>query len=144
MLALRSSCSVYNESLLDDVVPPENGGALITAGSGPVTSAQGGRNGSAGNLVVGFDNPALIEFWSWHLVPGEWHDGVAHPAGTREILFVKAGELTLAIGGVTCRAKAGETITFIADKPHRYANDGKKKVEMLMVVCEPGRGGASR
>lgn len=103
-----------------------------------------GRNGSAGNLVVGFDNPALIEFWSWHLVPGEWHDGVAHPAGTREILFVKAGELTLAIGGVTCRAKAGETITFIADKPHRYANDGKKNVEMLMVVCEPGRGSASR
>ena len=55
MLALLSSCSVYNESLLDDVVPPENGGALITAGSGPVTSAQGGRNGSAGNKGAGAD-----------------------------------------------------------------------------------------
>lgn len=103
-----------------------------------------GRNGSAGNLVVGFDNPSLIEFWSWHLVPGEWHDGVAHPVGTREILFVKSGELTLTIGGTTCRAKTGQTITFIADKPHRYANDGTKDVQMLMVVCEPGRGGQGR
>lgn len=103
-----------------------------------------GRNGSAGNLVVGFDNPSLIEFWSWHLVPGEWHDGVAHPVGTREILFVKSGELTLTIGGTICRAKTGQTITFIADKPHRYANDGTKDVQMLMVVCEPGRGGPGR
>jgi hypothetical protein len=50
MVALLSSCSVYNESLLDDVVPPENGGALITAGSGALTNAQGGRaNTSGGN-----------------------------------------------------------------------------------------------
>ena len=92
----------------------------------------------------GFDNPSLIEFWSWHLVPGEWHDGLAHPAGTREILFVKAGELSLTIAGAVSRAKAGQTITFVADKPHRYANDGTKDVQMLMVVCEPGRTGQAR
>ena len=33
----------------------DHGGALITAGSGPVTSAQGGRNGSAGNKGAGAD-----------------------------------------------------------------------------------------
>lgn len=108
------------------------------------TQLWSGRKGSAGNLVVGFDNPSLIEFWSWHLVPGEWHDGLAHPAGTREILFVKAGELSLTIAGAVSRAKAGQTITFVADKPHRYANDGTKDVQMLMVVCEPGRTGQAR
>jgi transcriptional regulator with XRE-family HTH domain len=111
---------------------------------GDATQLWTGRNGSAGKLVVGFDNPSLIEFWSWHLVPGEWHDGVAHPAGTREILFIKAGELTLTIGGTASRARAGQTITFVADKPHRYANDGSNDVQMLMVVCEPGRGGQVR
>lgn len=49
MVALLSSCSVYNESLLDDTVPPENGGALITAGRDALTNAQGGRNASGGN-----------------------------------------------------------------------------------------------
>ncbi len=109
------------------------------------TELWSGRNGSAGKLVVGFDSPSLTEFWSWHLVPGEWHDGIAHPGGTREILFVRSGELSLTVDGSTHRAKAGQTITFVADRPHRYANDGAKDLQLLMVVCEPGRTkGASR
>ena len=118
--------------------------AVKVISPGEATQLWTGRKGSAGKLVVGFDTPSPTEFWSWHLVPGEWHDGIAHPTGTREILFIKSGELTLTIGGAVSRAKAGQTITFVADKPHRYANDGTKDAQMLMVVCEPGRNGQVR
>jgi len=55
MLALLSSCSVYNESLLDDVVLPDNGGALINAGSGSLPNAQGGRAAGGGSKGTAAD-----------------------------------------------------------------------------------------
>lgn len=55
VFALLSSCSVYNESLLDDVVLPENGGALISAGTSSLPNAQGGRTGGGGNKGTAAD-----------------------------------------------------------------------------------------
>src|SRR5476649_77235 len=52
------------------------------------------RKGSSGKLLVGFDTPSLMEVWDWDLVPGDWYEGVAHPAGTREVLYIQAGEIT--------------------------------------------------
>jgi transcriptional regulator with XRE-family HTH domain len=96
-----------------------------------------GRKGSSGKLLVGFDTPSLMEVWDWDLVPGEWYDGVAHPAGTREVLYIQEGELTLSTDGAQHKAGATDILMFQADRPHRYANDGAARLRFLMVVTEP-------
>jgi transcriptional regulator with XRE-family HTH domain len=96
-----------------------------------------GRKGSTGKLLVGFDSPSLLEVWGWDLVPGEWYDGIAHPTGTREVLYVQEGELTLSADGALHKATASDILMFQADRPHRYANDGAARLRFLMVVTEP-------
>jgi transcriptional regulator with XRE-family HTH domain len=96
-----------------------------------------GRKGGTGKLILGFDAPALTEIWDWDILPGESYDGPAHPAGTREVLYVREGELTLSAGGIQQKARASDTLTFQADHPHRYANESSTRLRFLMVVTEP-------
>ena len=103
-----------------------------------------GKRGSSGKLLVGFDTPSLLEVWGWDLVAGEFYDGVAHPAGTREVLYVQEGELTLSADGVQHKAGATDAMMFQADRPHRYANEGSKRLRFLMVVSEPAAAAATR
>ncbi len=103
-----------------------------------------GRKGSSGKLLVGFDTPSLMEVWDWDLVPGEWYDGVAHPTGTREVLYIQEGELTLSTDGAQHKAGATDILMFQADRPHRYANDGAARLRFLMVVTEPSLAGGLR
>ena len=96
-----------------------------------------GKRGGTGKLLVGFETPSLLEVWGWDLVAGEFYDGVAHPAGTREVLYVQEGELTLTADGVQHKAAATDALMFQADRPHRYGNEGSKRLRFLMVVTEP-------
>ncbi|MFI6906373.1 helix-turn-helix domain-containing protein [Nonomuraea sp. NPDC050394] len=88
-------------------------------------------------LLVGADEPLILELWDWRLAPGEHHDGDAHPPGTREMITVLRGELTLTVYGKSHRVGTDDAALFTADRPHRYANDGTEEVRMIMVVAEP-------
>ncbi|MER7502925.1 XRE family transcriptional regulator [Nonomuraea pusilla] len=88
-------------------------------------------------LLVGADTPMILELWDWRLAPGEHHDGDAHPAGTREMLTVLAGELTLSVFGKTHVIGADDAVLFTADRPHRYANEAGEELRFVMVVAEP-------
>jgi transcriptional regulator with XRE-family HTH domain len=96
-----------------------------------------GEHGGSGRLLVGSDAPAILELWDWRLGPGDAHDGDAHPPGTRELLAVLEGVLTLTVDGTAHRAAAGEAVLFSADRQHRYANDGDTDTRIVMVVTEP-------
>ncbi|MFI6298053.1 helix-turn-helix domain-containing protein [Nonomuraea sp. NPDC050790] len=88
-------------------------------------------------LLVGSDEPLILELWDWRLAPGEHHDGDAHPPGTREMITVLAGELTLTVYDKNHTVGTGDAALFTADRPHRYANNGTEEVRMIMVVAEP-------
>jgi transcriptional regulator with XRE-family HTH domain len=88
-------------------------------------------------LLVGADMPMILELWDWRLAPGEHHDGDAHPAGTREMLTVLEGELTLSVYGRSHVIGKDDAVLFTADRPHRYANLGEKELRLIMVVAEP-------
>lgn len=132
---IANALGVAVSSFIESVKPAE----VRIVPQSDATQLWTGRSGGTGKLVVGFDEPALTEFWAWHILPGEWHDGLAHPAGSHEILFVQSGELSLSIEGRTYQAKAGETVMFVADRPHRYANESDKDLKLLMLTCEPDR-----
>ncbi|MCG5214505.1 XRE family transcriptional regulator [Streptosporangium sp. KLBMP 9127] len=106
----------------------------VVSASGVVTFQHG--EGSA-RLLVGTDAPAILELWDWRLAPGEHHDGDAHPSGTREMLTVITGDLTLTVYGQSYQIGTDEAVLFSADRPHRYANEGDSELRFIMVVTEP-------
>ncbi len=50
---------------------------------------------------------------------------------------MQEGEIVLTTDGVQHKASATDTLMFQADRPHRYANEGSKRLRFLMVVTEP-------
>ena len=96
-----------------------------------------GGPGSTGTLLVGSDPPQHLELWEWRMVRGDGYDGEAHPSGTREVVWVLEGELTLDVGGERVRVPTGGAAVFPGDRPHRYANDGEQDLRFAMAVTQP-------
>jgi len=100
-----------------------------------------GPAGGRGDLLLAADGgggaQAVLELWAWHLEPGEAHDGEAHPPGSRELLAVRSGTLSLVVDGAETRVEAAGAVLFRADRPHRYANPGPGPCSLVMVVSQP-------
>jgi transcriptional regulator with XRE-family HTH domain len=96
-----------------------------------------GDRGGIGRLLAGLTDPDFVELWEWRLVPGERHPSADHRAGTRELLHVLSGELTVTVNGASYAVRVGQTIDFCADRPHEYRNDGSDPVRLIMVVVIP-------
>ncbi|MEU8202887.1 XRE family transcriptional regulator [Streptosporangium sp. NPDC049046] len=107
----------------------------VVSGADVVTFPHGVS--STARLLVGTDAPAILELWDWRLAPGDHHDGDAHPPGTREMLTVLEGRLTLSVYGKSHIAETGDAVVFSADRPHRYANEEDTPLRFMMVVTEP-------
>lgn len=97
---------------------------------------RGGYGGFA-RLLAGLNEPDLVELWEWRLQPHDEHGAAEHPPGTRMLAHVLGGEITVAVDGADHRVRAGETISFVADRPHRYRNDADKPARMVAVVALP-------
>jgi transcriptional regulator with XRE-family HTH domain len=97
---------------------------------------QGGYGGFA-RLLAGINEPDFVELWEWRLEPSDRHDSPDHAPGTRELLHVLSGSLTVTVGGTDHEVRAGETIDFPADEAHGYRNEGPDAVRLLMVVAMP-------
>lgn len=62
-----------------------------------------------------------VEWLQWYDVtsePGGVLDSEAHQRGSVECLSVLDGEFEVEVGGVTQRARAGETLRYRCDRPH--------------------------
>jgi transcriptional regulator with XRE-family HTH domain len=62
-------------------------------------------------------------------------DPPLHEPGARETAVVLAGELTLMVDGERHELAGGDSVTFDADLPHRFENDGETAAEFLAVVA---------
>jgi transcriptional regulator with XRE-family HTH domain len=92
--------------------------------------------GSWGDLLVGTDEREHLELWRWNLAPGDDHGSDAHAPGTREMVHVISGTLTLDVGDASHTVPAGGAALFHADRDHRYRNTGRKRVSLVMVVLQ--------
>lgn len=93
--------------------------------------------GPAGGTAVLIASADLLELWDWTLQPGESYASEAHRTGTRELLHVRTGRLSLVIDGETRELQAGDGASFLADAPHAYACSGRRPVHFSMTVLEP-------
>lgn len=102
-----------------------------------------GESGGRGLLVASTDLPDIVELWDWELQPGESHSSEAHTSGTRELLQVHAGRITVTVGDEEVDLAAGDALTFAGDVPHAYAHAAGRPARFSLAVFEPAVG-ASR
>lgn len=118
------------------VAPPEpEQASLIRAGQAPVLWT--GENGGRGALVAGTTPPDVVELWDWTLGPGDRHASQAHVTGTRELVHVLAGSVTLETGDQVMVLGVGDAVSFRGDLAHAYANDTSEHARFSLTVFEP-------
>jgi transcriptional regulator with XRE-family HTH domain len=114
----------------------------------PVTVTRSGNGaalwsspaGGRGVLVAGTGSPDVVELWDWTMFPGDGLESEAHAAGTKELLQVREGSLTLVVAGETHVLEPGDAVSFPGDVAHSYANEGVSPAVFSMSVFEPGVG----
>lgn len=99
-----------------------------------------GASGGRGVLVAGTEPPDVLELWDWTMSPGEDHHSEAHAAGTKEVLQVLQGTLTVEVADQAVTLGVGDALAFPGDVPHSYANARKRPARFTLAVFEPGVG----
>jgi transcriptional regulator with XRE-family HTH domain len=121
-------------SIASLVEAPEVPSARVVRAKEAVTLWTGGHKGSAARLLVGSGTTQQVELWDVRMVPGDGYGSEGHPSGTRELLLVIDGELTLELDGVPHQIGAGDAIAFVADRPHAYRNRGDAPLRYALSV----------
>ncbi len=62
-------------------------------------------------------------------------DPPMHEPGSRETAVVLTGVLALTVDGTRHELRAGDSVTFDADLPHHFENDGKEQARFLAVIA---------
>lgn len=99
-----------------------------------------GEHGGRGLLVASTEPPHVVELWDWTLGPRETYVSEEHSAGTRELLHVLTGAVTITVADESVVLGTGDAVWFAGDRPHTYANDGKRTARFSLSVYQPGVG----
>jgi len=68
-------------------------------------------------------------------VTGSADDPPIHEPGSREVALVLKGEVALWCDGRRYKLREGDSVTFDADLPHRFANEAGKPAQLLAVLA---------
>jgi transcriptional regulator with XRE-family HTH domain len=102
-----------------------------------------GESGGRGVLVAGTEPPDVVELWDWTLGPGDLHASEAHAPGTKELIQVRQGTITVQVAGEPVTLEAGDAVAFAGDVAHGYANPGASPARFSLAVFEPGVGSSA-
>jgi transcriptional regulator with XRE-family HTH domain len=62
-------------------------------------------------------------------------DPPMHEPGSRETAVVLRGVVALVVDGTRHELRAGDAVTFDADLPHHFENEGEEEAELLAVIA---------
>jgi transcriptional regulator with XRE-family HTH domain len=133
LLRLSDALGIGLPALVD--VPQPKPVKVVRSGDAPALWT--GEHGGRGVLLAGTTPPDVLELWDWTLAPGDRHDSEAHVRGTKEILQVRDGTITVEVDGQVEVLAVGDAISFASDVPHSYANDGTEPARFSLTVFEP-------
>lgn len=80
----------------------------------------------------------LVDYFQWYdfqAAPKGVLESSPHPQGTIEHLYLVAGEIEVTAGIETKIVKAGETLRFKADVPHKIVNRGTNEAHAIMMLA---------
>ncbi len=129
---------------LPALVEPPASRAVKFTGHGEGAVLWTGDGGGRGVLVAGTEPPDVVELWDWILAPGERHDSGAHSDGTRELLHMHEGSITVEVDGDRYDLAPGDALSFHGDATHAYINSTDASARFSLTVFEPGVGAAHR
>lgn len=125
------------------VAPPERKQVKVTRHSeGAVLWS--GEFGGRGTLVAGTEPPDVLELWDWTLGTGDHHVSEAHTSGTRELVQVLQGAITVGVEDQSVTLETGDAVAFPGDVEHSYTNAGTEPARFSLAVFEPGVGAGVR
>jgi len=101
------------------------------------TERSAGR-GSQARLLINDGQAPFIELWEFTINAGDEIHSDGHPAGTRELLLVHDGTLTVDVGGARFEIGPGDALRMRGDRPHTYRNPGHELVRLTMTVVYSG------
>jgi transcriptional regulator with XRE-family HTH domain len=136
LLRLSTALGVSLESL---VAMPEST-ALSVSRNGDHPVLWSGEHGGQGVLLASTEPPNVVELWDWTLGPHESYSSEAHSPGTRELMHVLSGSMTLTVADESVALGAGDALWFAGDQPHTYANNGTRTARFALSVYQPGLG----
>lgn len=110
-----------------------------TAATAGRTAVWPGKEGGYARLVTASDSGDTFELWDWLLQPGESHSSEPHVVGTRELIHVLEGTMTLTVSEEVKTLTQGAGYHFPGDQPHTYANTSEDPVRFVLSVNEPIR-----
>lgn len=109
------------------------------SGEGPLLWE--GDDGGTAHLAGSLGGSNVSELWEWRVLPGETHHSVPHPPGTRELLSVHSGKVTLGVSESSVVLAAGDAASHAGDVEHSYANEGRSAAVFSVVVHYPAAAG---
>src|SRR4051812_32750027 len=130
LLRLSDALGIGLPALVD--VPHAKPAKVVRSGDAPALWS--GERGGRGVLLAGTKPPDVLELWDWTLAPGDRHDSEAHVRGTKEILQVRDGTITVEVDGQVEVLQVGDAISFASDVAHSYANDGTEPARFSLAV----------
>lgn len=122
---------------LAQLVELSDGAAVRVVDPAEIVRLWSGEEGSVGDLLVGTDRNEHVELWRWHLAAGDRHDSEGHLDGTRELITILSGILTLEVDDERHQVPTGGAVIFDADRPHAYINDHRRTLDLVLVVVQP-------
>ena len=84
-------------------------------------------------IIGSIDTVQWVQWYDFQAQPGGILESSPHPDGSVENLTILQGEVLVEVEDESWTAKAGETLLYRADRPHKITNVGKSPVHATMV-----------
>lgn len=136
LLRISDALGVGLPSLVESPHPK----AVKITRSGEGATLWDSNSGGRGVLVAGTEPPDVVELWDWTLGPSDRHTSEAHSPGTKELLQVLEGTITVEAAGQSVVLEAADAVAFDGDAAHSYANTTGEPARFSLTVFEPGVG----
>ena len=138
LLKISDALGVGLAALVD--VPRQAALQVTASGTGPVLWSS--PAGGSAVLVASTRPPQVVELWDWTLGVSDRYAHDGHADGTRELLHVLQGEVTVEVGDQQAVLRTGDAVSFASDVPHAYANLAQQPARFSLSVFEPDVGTA--